>query len=115
MEVCKELVKKYINKADKIYAVAKNEEKLKELSLISQKIIPVVLDLADLEKVREFSFSLKDIDLVIANAAISLPHCKDFTPFEEFKKTFDINFLSIHALLEGIVPQMQQRKSGKIV
>jgi short-subunit dehydrogenase len=111
----KELVKRYVNKADKIYAVASNEGKLKELALTSKKIIPVTLDLSDLEKVREFSHSVKNIDLVIANAAISLPHCAGFTPFEEFKKTFDINFLSIHALLEGIVPQMQKRKKGKIV
>jgi len=111
----RELVLKYLNKADKIYAIARDEEKLKSLSKVSNKIEPVVLDLADLEKVREFSKSIKDIDMVIANAAISLPHSAYFTPFNEFKMTMEINFLSIHALLEGIVPDMQNRKKGKIV
>jgi short-subunit dehydrogenase len=35
--------------------------------------------------------------------------------FEEFKKTIDINFISIHALLENIVPKMKQKRDGKIV
>lgn len=107
----RELLNRYLKKADKIYAVARNTDRLKNL----QNVEPVNLDLADLDKVREFAKSLKNIDLVIANAAISLPHSPDFTPFEDFKKTFDVNFLSIHALLEGIVPDMQKRKKGKIV
>jgi len=107
----RELLNRYLKKADKIYAVARNTDRLKNL----QNVEPVNLNLADLDKVREFAKSLKNIDLVIANAAISLPHSPDFTPFEDFKKTFDVNFLSIHALLEGIVPDMQKRKKGKIV
>ena len=111
----KELLKKYEKKANKIYAVARDIDKLNELK--SDKVIPVKLDLSKIENVREFSKQMQneDIDLVICNAGISLPHAPNFTPFEEFKKTFDINFLSIHALLEFIIPSMQKRKSGKIV
>jgi short-subunit dehydrogenase len=108
----RELALRYAKKANKIYAVARNEKKLKELAEKFKNIEPVVLDLANLEDVRRFGKSVKDIDLVICNGAISLPHAPSFTPFEDFKKTFDINFLSIHALLEGIVPDM---KKGKIV
>ena len=111
----KELLKKYEKKANKIYAVARDIDKLNELK--SDKVIPVKLDLSKIENVREFSKQMQseNIDLIICNAAISLPHAPNFTPFEEFKKTFDVNFLSIHALLEFIVPSMQKRKSGKIV
>jgi short-subunit dehydrogenase len=109
----REIVKRYINKSDKIYAIARDKEKLNELAQKTDKIIPVVLDLADIEKTREYFKNLDEkIDLVIANAAISLPHSSDFTPFDDFKKTFDINFLSVHAMLEGIVPKMDK---GKIV
>ena len=111
----KELLKKYEKKANKIYAVARDEDKLNELK--SDKIISIKLDLSEIESVREFSKQMQNenIDIVICNAAISLPHTPNFTPFDEFKKTFDINFLSIHALLEYIIPSMQKRKSGKIV
>ena len=108
----RELAKRYSKKAHKIYAVARNEKKLKELAKEFKNIEPVVLDLANLEDVRKFGKSVKNVDLVICNGAISLPHSPSFTPFEDFKKTFDINFLSIHALLEGVVPNM---KKGKIV
>ena len=39
----------------------------------------------------------------------------EFMKFEEFKKTIDINFLSIHCLLENIVPEMKKKRDGKIV
>ena len=52
------------------------------------------------------------IDMVIANAGVSYPHSTDFMRFEDFKKTLDVNFLSIHCLLENIVPQM--KKMGRV-
>jgi short-subunit dehydrogenase len=110
----RELVRRYAKKANKIYAIARDKEKLKELESEFSNVKGVVLDLADLEKVREFGREV-DVDLVICNAGISLPHSPNFTPFEDFKRTFDVNFLSIHAMLEGIVPKMQKRKEGKIV
>jgi len=105
----RELVNRYNNGANKIYAVARNVENLKGLD----NVIPVALDLADIQSVRE-CFKNLDVkfDIVIANAGISLPHSPSFTPFEDFKKTFDVNFLSIHAMLEGVVPKMDK---GKIV
>jgi short-subunit dehydrogenase len=112
-----EKLTRYYAKNNKVFAVARDFEKLKKLSEENENIIPIKLDLANLDKVREFSKRMQEekIDMVIANAAISLPHAPDFTPFEDFKKTFEINFLSIHALLEFIVPDMVKRKSGKIV
>jgi len=111
----RELVKRYSKKADKIYAVARDGNKLESLAGEFKNVKPVVLDLSDLKSVRKFGKEIKNIDMVICNAAISLPHSPSFTPFEDFKKTMDINFLSVHALLEGIVPDMQKRKRGKIV
>ncbi len=113
----KELIKRYLNKATKIYAVARDGKKLKEVANLSSKVIPVELDLSNLDEVLIFSkkMSNKNIDMVIANAGISLPHSPNFTPFEEFKKTIDINFLSVHALLSEIVPSMIKRRKGKIV
>jgi len=105
----REILNRYNNGSNKIYAVARNIQSLKGLN----NVIPVSLDLTDIESVREY-FKSMDVkfDIIIANAAISLPHSPSFTPFEDFKKTFDVNFLSIHAMLEGVVPKMEK---GKIV
>jgi short-subunit dehydrogenase len=107
----------YYAEKNKVFAVARNESKLKELSKLNENIIPVALDLSNLEEVRKFSKKManENIEMVIANAGISLPFSENFTPFEEFKKTIDVNFLSVHALLEYIVKDMMKRKKGKIV
>jgi len=111
----RELVKRYLDKADKIYAIAKDEKRLSELkSVYGEKIIPVALDLANLQEVAKFASSVEKVDEIIFNAAISLPHVNGFTPFEEFKKTFDVNFLSIHAMLEPLIEKIKDSK-GKIV
>ncbi|NPA87598.1 MAG: SDR family NAD(P)-dependent oxidoreductase [Epsilonproteobacteria bacterium] len=105
-----ELLQRYLKKGYKVYAIARNVQNLKNIPNVEA----ISLDLADLDEVLRVSKYLSDkkIDVVICNAAISLPHSPSFTPFEDFKKTIDINFLSIHALLSEIVPNM---KSGKIV
>jgi len=104
----KELLKRY-SKEHTVYAVARNVNELKNL----KNVVPIEMDLADTERVNKY-FKKLDVsfDLVIANAAISLPHSPNFTPFCDFKKTIDINFLSVHAMLEGVVPRM---RGGKIV
>ncbi len=105
----RELVNRYSKNGNTIYAVARNIENLQNI----QNVIPLRLDLSDLERVKETFKNIEvKFDLVIANAGVSLPHCAHFTPFEDFKKTFDINFLSVHVMLEEIVPKME---SGKIV
>jgi len=93
------LAEYYKNKGANLYLIARDEEKLKELS---DNYFAV--DLSDFEKVREVSKKLSSVkfDLIILNAGISTPHSRDFPPFEAFKKVIDVNFLSIHALLEYI-------------
>jgi short-subunit dehydrogenase len=71
-------------------------------------------DVSDFDRLREITKNI-DVDMVIANAGVSYPHSSEFMSFEEFKKTIDINFISIHALLENIVPKMKQKRDGKIV
>jgi short-subunit dehydrogenase len=104
---------KYYAKKGKVFAIARNENKLNELKEETENIVPIVCDLSNIDEVRKLKF--ENVDLVICNAGISLPHAPDFTPYDEFERLFKINFLSVHALLENIVPHMQKRKKGKIV
>ena len=106
----RELLNRYLKKGAKVYAIARDVSSIENLDGVEA----IALDLSDLEAVERLSKRLSDknIEVIICNAAISLPHSPNFTPFEDFKKTIDINFLSVHALLSHIVPNM---KSGKIV
>ncbi len=103
----KSLAMYYKKKGHNLYLIARDGEKLKKLS---ENYFAV--DLADFDEVRNISKKLKEVkfDLIILNAGVSSLHSKDFPPFNAFEKVIDVNFLSIHALLENI-----NFKNSKIV
>lgn len=111
----KELVKRYVPKADKIYAIASNKEKLQEVAKLSPKIYPFAVDLSNFEEIKALNGVFNDTDIAIFNAAISLPHSDGFPSFEDFKRTFDINLLSIHLMLEEMLVHMRKKRNSKIV
>jgi short-subunit dehydrogenase len=105
----KELAKRYKKQGHTIFAISRRKTEFEN---------SYECDVADFDKLRNIVKEITEnnkIDMVIANAGISYPHSTDFMSFEEFKNTIDVNFLSIHALLENIVPQMKKNKKGKIV
>jgi len=100
----KELTKRYKKQGHNVFEISRRSK--------------YACDVSDFDKLRKIIKEITSkhtIDMVIANAGISYPHSKEFMKFEEFKNTIDVNFISIHALLENIVPQMKQNKRGKIV
>jgi len=101
----KELSKRYQKQGHKVFDISRRS-----------KNYPC--DVSDFDKLRKLIKEITSkykIDMVIANSGISYPHSNEFMNFEEFKNTIDVNFISVHALLESIVPQMKQNKKGKIV
>ena len=103
----KRLAEYYKTKGYEVWGIARDERKLKE---VCDKYF--ICDLSNLEEVRKISKKLSGVkfDLIILNAGISTPHSSDFPPLEAFEKVFDVNLLSIHALLEYI-----DFKSSKLV
>ena len=100
-----ELAKRYEKQGHRLFLISRNSEKYP-------------CDVSDFDKLRNIIkeiTKLHQIDMVIANAGISYPHSNEFMNFEDFKNTIDVNFISIHALLENIIPQMKSNKNGKIV
>jgi short-subunit dehydrogenase len=115
----KELAKYYDKEGNNLYLIARRHDRLQQLQAelkCQTKIYSVDVSEFDTlqETTKEIIKDAKNIDLVIANAGISLGHDSGFSEFGNFKRLMDINFLSIHALLEHIVPTMQAQKSGKI-
>jgi short-subunit dehydrogenase len=77
----------------------------------------IIADINDFGRMREIGTHLceKPIDRIILNAGVSVGHSGGVTPFEDFERLFKTNFLSIHALLEPIIPKLMEQKSGEIV
>ncbi|NPA55605.1 MAG: SDR family NAD(P)-dependent oxidoreductase [Epsilonproteobacteria bacterium] len=105
-----ELAKRYKKEGHTLFLISKSQPTLGDYNYIC--------DVADFEKLRGLIRDITTqhtIDMVIANAGISYPHSNDFMDFESFKHTIDVNFISIHALLEHILPQMKHNRKGHIV
>ncbi|MDK9692705.1 MAG: SDR family oxidoreductase [Sulfurimonas sp.] len=113
------LARLYATKDNELFLLARREERLQELqnelAPLTKKTEIIVCDVADFDKLQRKMRELLDVDVVILNAGISLGHSLEITPFTEFKKLYDVNVLSNHAILEVLLPKFLEKKSGKIV
>ncbi|MDT8337659.1 MAG: SDR family NAD(P)-dependent oxidoreductase [Sulfurimonas sp.] len=109
----------YASKENELYLLARREDRLQklqtELSPLTKKVEIIVCDVTDFDKLQQKMRELQDVDMIILNAGISLGHSLEITPFEEFKRLYDVNVLSNHAILEILLPKFLEKKSGRIV
>lgn len=113
------LARLYASKDNELYLLARREERLQKLQTelvpLAKKVEIIVCDVTDFDKLQQKTRELQDVDMVILNAGISLGHSLEITPFSEFKRLYDVNVLSNHAILEILLPKFLEKKSGKIV
>ena len=114
-----ELARQYATKDNELILLARREEKLQELKSelknLTKSTTIIVADVTKFEELQERVKTVGSVDMVILNAGISIGHSLDITPFSEFKKLYDVNILSNHAILEVLLPHFLAQKSGKIV
>jgi short-subunit dehydrogenase len=111
----------YASNNNELVLIARREEKLNDVAArcrnIGAGVETIVADVADFEQIREIGKVLaqEPIDRIILNAGMSLGHGGKISSFEEFYHLMSVNFLSVHALLEPIIPKLVEQKSGEIV
>lgn len=113
-----ELSKLYATEENELVLLARREDRLQLMKsqLANAKSVEIVIaDVGEFDELQEKIRLLGSVDMVILNAGISLGHSLEITPFNDFKKLYDVNLLSNHAILEVLLPQFKARKSGKIV
>jgi short-subunit dehydrogenase len=114
-----ELARLYASADNELILLARRETRLRELQqeLIqrSKSVDIVVADVSEFDILQEKIKNIGCVDMVILNAGMSLGHSLEITPFEDFKKIYDVNLLSNHAILEVLLPSFKLQKSGKIV
>jgi short-subunit dehydrogenase len=117
----KHLALAYAKHGTDLTLLARREDKLElvavECRLRGAKVEVIVSDVNDFDVMKTIGTQLgkTHIDRIILNAGISVGHSAGVTPFEDFYRLFKTNFLSVHALLEPIVPKLIEQKSGEIV
>jgi short-subunit dehydrogenase len=115
-----EFARQYASLENELFLLARREEKLQQLKIELQKscknITLIVVDVRDFQCLQSMLQPLESMDLIILNAGVSLGHTHTKIPtITDFKELYDVNLLSQHALLEVLLPKMQEQKSGKLV
>lgn len=113
------LAKLYATPKNEIILLARREDKLfklrSELFEKCKSIEVVVADVTDFTNLQDKIKKIGTVDMVILNAGISIGHSLEITPFNDFKKLFDVNLFANHAILEVLLPLFKAQKSAKIV
>ncbi|MDY0116240.1 MAG: SDR family NAD(P)-dependent oxidoreductase [Sulfurimonadaceae bacterium] len=114
-----QFAKEYATNDNELILLARREQKLLQLQSMlaphAKSVEIIVADVCEFKKLQEKIQHLEKIDLVILNAGISLGHTQNMASIEEFKNLYDVNVLANHAILEILIPKMQQEKKGTIV
>jgi len=114
-----ELARQYASPQNELILLARREEKLyslrKELFEICKSVEIIVADVTDFATLQNKIKSIRSLDMVILNAGISLGMNGGVPSIEEFKKLYDVNILSNHAILEVLLPLFIKQKSATIV
>ena len=112
-----ELAKKDV----KVFASARREDRLSEISKMSENIIPLVMDVTDEKKLTEdtkiFTEDTNKLpDLVILNAGISRLFTLDNLDqnYNLVKESMDINYFGVMNCLKIIIPHFIKRKNVRI-
>ena len=116
------LAKHYAQDNNHLILLARDKNRLQELQntlalreYSACKVDIIDVDICDFallqEKIKEIGF----VDMAILNAGISIGHSLEVTPFDDFKRLYDTNLLSYHAILEPLLPKFKEQQSGTIV
>ena len=114
-----ELARQYASSENELILLARRQDRLlniqSELTPHAKSVEIVVVDVTLFDELQEKIKTIGHVDMVILNAGISVGHSLEITPFEEFKKLYDVNLLANHAILEILLPKFKDQRDGKIV
>lgn len=111
----------YATQENTLILMARREDRLEAVASRCRDkgavVEAIVVDVNDFDRMREIGEHLceQQIDRIILNAGVSVGHSGGVTPFVDFERLFKTNFVSVHALLEPIIPKLMEQKSGEIV
>lgn len=115
------LALRYAYEENQLVLIARRKERLESVAQRCRakgaEVETIIADVNDFVRMRKVGEELSrgEIDRIILNAGVSVGHSGEVTPFEDFERLFKTNFLSVHALLEPMIPKLIEQKKGEIV
>ncbi len=101
----------------KIYVCARHLDKLNDLvALNPQRIVPIELDVTNLQSVTAAAEQCPDVTLLINNAGNSLNHGIISAPdLDSARAEMDVNYFGMAAMCRAFAPILKQQGGGAIV
>jgi NAD(P)-dependent dehydrogenase (short-subunit alcohol dehydrogenase family) len=81
----------------------------------SERLRVLVLDVTDIESVRQAVDAAGPLDVLVNNAGIGMLGALEGTSMETAREVFETNTLGTMAVTQAVLPQFRQRKAGVIV
>lgn len=113
---------KFVKENIRVIALARREEKLKELQkCLSPEMCEILsLDVCDTKAIelglKNLPNEFKNIDILVNNAGLALDlTSSDKAEISDWERMIEVNILSLVRLTRLILPQMVERKRGHIV
>ena len=111
-----ELARHYAKYDNHLILLARDKKRLLELqNTLTCKTEIIDVDICDFTLLQERIKEIGSVEMAILNAGISIGHSLDITPFDDFKRLYDTNLLSYHAILEMLLPKFKEQRKGTIV
>jgi 3-dehydrosphinganine reductase len=95
-------------------AQAKNAIEKKRLKL-SQKIVTIVCDVSDEASVEKAMTAAGQVDVLVANAGLSIPKLFVDQSGSETRQMMNVNFFGAENAARSVLPAMRKAKSGRVV
>ena len=103
----------------RVWALARNQEKLEALAAAHPKIITHVVDLAQAEQVNVFCDAISKqhnaIDILINNAGYSIRGVIEAVPVDQIKSLFEVNVFALLKITQACLANMRPRRTGTII
>ena len=98
----------------KVYATARNPEALRALR--DKRVVPLRLDVTDVDQIRAVGDAAADVELVFNNAGVSLATgIADSTLLDQARREMEVNYFGPLQLLHRLAPTLARNGGGAVV
>lgn len=113
----KSICEKLADEGHTVYATMRTPERFDGFENPSIKVKKLdVTDTQEIEKViSEIVSEEKHLDVLVNNAGVILIGPCEALTMAEAKEQFDVNFFGAMSMMQGVLPQMREQKSGRII
>jgi NAD(P)-dependent dehydrogenase (short-subunit alcohol dehydrogenase family) len=81
----------------------------------SGSLLILLLDVTSEDSIAAAVEAAGPIDVLVNNAGIGIVGAFEATPLSYIRKVFDTNTLGVMAMVQAVIPQMRERRSGAII